>query len=236
MQSGISRKQYMNIIDLSWSAYAECFGYVCKALSSPSLVNNHSDRLHVAVNTEIISKQLGPYLTFSRDERQQKRRHVTSAEGFVVSDVSASLHVQMCNTCWEEQKEFLLWLLSIPHETSLPEPALRLAPSLRHTARYWCLKFCSGHGKRGEKYIQSPRCPATLSYDSFTLLHNIIHLSHWSHMSGIFKYSSVLLRVRGRKEQSLMHRCKRFLGRENQIRVSLTCLAVCSPGNTWRCG
>lgn len=65
----------------------------------------------------------------------------------LVADVSASLHVQMCNTCWQEQKEFLLCLLSIPHETSLAEPASRLAPSLRHTALYWRLKFCSGRAK-----------------------------------------------------------------------------------------
>ena len=63
---------------------------------------------------------------------------MTSAEGFVVSGMSTSLDVRMCNTHLEEQKEILLclFLLSIPRIALLPEPAARLAPSLRHTAHY----------------------------------------------------------------------------------------------------
>lgn len=130
----------------------------CKAPLSPSLVSNHGDRRHTVQSK--IPKQIGSYLTFyfSRDGRHDTdRRHVTSAEGLCSVLLERFwLHVQMCKTCWEAQKEFLLCLLSIPHETSLPEPALRLAPSLRDTQCFWGFMFGSGHRKTSKNTYTSP--------------------------------------------------------------------------------
>ena len=65
--------------------------------------------------------------------------------------------------------------LGIPHATSLPEPALRFAPSLRH-GTILMLKVLLGTQKDKEKHIH-----AAVPDDSSTLHHDIMHMSHRSH-------------------------------------------------------
>lgn len=152
----------------------------------------------------------------------------------VVADVSASLHVQMCNTCLTRAEG----MSSVPAQYSprnlAGRTSLKARPQPQTHSTLLTLKVLLWTRK-----IYLPWCPSTLSYDSST--------HDWSHMSRTFKYSPVYVLEDSSvawlvkwgsagKEQSLMRRCKCFLGRENQIRVSLTCLAVCSPETTWHCG
>lgn len=146
------RNQQKPVHEPDRSVYAECFAKP----PSPSLVSNHGDRRHTVQSK--IPKQIGSYLTFyfSRDGRHDTDDMWLQLRVFVASYWSTWLHVQMCKTCWEAQKEFLLCLLSIPHETSLPEPALRLAPSLRDTQCFWGFMFGSGHRKTSKNTYTSP--------------------------------------------------------------------------------
>lgn len=143
---GNSLKMYVNKSEPSFNERWRC---VCKALLLPTVVHEHSDRLHIAETTKIIPKQIWPHLTFFRNNMWQKIWLWTSPEASPEAFVVSYMNTSTCNTCLGEKKEFVLSLLSIPHVISLK--ASRLAPCLRNTAHCWCIYFCSWHWSRKEK-------------------------------------------------------------------------------------